>query len=277
MVIVTSGLNPKGEPCEFYLDENLKNALDEVKSVVGSSTERGTDWDYIALVCGNPGVGKSNFAQSMARYCCEWFDESYICFTAEEFIHLTNTCKDNSAIILDESFAALNTRVSKSSDFVKIINHIQLIRQKNLYVFLCLPNFFDLAKGVAIYRSQHLFVCYSPKYGQRGSFAAFDRDSKKNLYILGSKFMNYNATRPNFRGRFTKSKCIDQEKYEALKRKHLMDQGEVQDSKNQRSRDLYIKWLSENTELSHDQIAAIGHLTRKTIYNTLHRLKELEI
>jgi hypothetical protein len=216
MVKVINGKDWKGEPCEMYLDENLFNNLSAVKKVVSSK-----DFDYVALVCGLPGLGKSNFAITCAKFCCEWFDESYICFTAEEFIKKTTECQERSAIMLDESFASLNSKISLTSDFLKIVNHLQIIRQKNLYIFLCLPNFFDLAKGIAIYRSSHLFVCYGERFGDRGDFAAFDRDKKKELYIEGLKYMNYKCVQPNFRGKFTKQQVINEESYRNNKITHL--------------------------------------------------------
>lgn len=272
MVLVTSGINPKGEPCEFYIHSTLKENLDEVVSVVDRK-KRGKDWDYIALVCGMPGTGKSNFAQTAARYCCEWFDLSYIAFTAQEFIEITSNCPPNSSVILDESFAAFNTRNTMSPEFMRVINHLQLIRQKNLYVFLCLPNFFDLAKGIAIYRSQNLFVCYSQKFGDRGSFAAFGRDSKKLLYIKGAKYMDYNAEQPNFRGDFGKSKCIDQAKYEEMKLKHLKEQeipekeGKYSQPKNKMI--VYLDSLGYNAQ----KIAEISGLADRTVYEILQKQK----
>lgn len=261
MTIVKSGKNWKGEECEFYLDENLFKNLEEIKRVV-----TGGDWDYVCLVSGNPGVGKSNFAISCAKFLCENFNEKYICFSAQEFIDLTSTCPKNSAVILDESFASLNAKVSMSSDFIRIINHLQLIRQKNLFIFLVLPNFFDLAKGVAIYRAHHLFVVYGEKFGDRGRFAAFSRDNKRLLYINGQKFMNYNAQKPNFRGKFVKQKVIDKEVYEKLKSEHLKKQGEIQTkkSKYQMQRDKLIKFCNEN-KLSKDDLMNVTGLQRNQI------------
>lgn len=270
MVMVTSGVTPTGEPCEFYLDENLQRNIDEVKKVVGTGTTKGKDWDYVSIIAGTPGTGKSNFAMNLARYCCEWFDLSYVAFTAKQFIDLTTNCKKNSSVVLDESFASMNIRAGVSKDFVRVVNHLQLVRQRNLYIFLCLPNFFDLQKSIAIYRTHHLFVCYSPNFGDRGSFAAFSRDAKKLLYIKGRQFMNYHAEKPNFRGRFVKAKCVDHEAYERLKFENLKEQEDIMIDKNSKARDSYIAWIRENhPELTQQQIADIGFLSRRTIITIL--------
>ena len=272
--MVVSGTDPRdGSPLQFSLNENLKNALDEVKRVVGTDCQRGKDWDYISIVAGLPGTGKSNFAQNCARYCCSWFNEDYIAFTSDEFIELTNNCKENSAVILDESFQSLNSKVGLTSEFLKIINHLQLIRQKRLYIFLCLPNFFDLSKSIAIYRSMHLFSCYSPKFGERGSFAAWGREEKKQLYILGQKFMNYNAVEPNFRGTFTKAHCINEERYLEKKKQHLLSQSKSSEKhyKDTTTRDRLIVYLKEVEGWPIDKICGASGLSPKTIYNICKR------
>ena len=275
MAVVNSGLDWKGEPCEFHIDDYLKESLDEIKEVVGSKRQKGKNWDYIALVCGNPGTGKSNFAQNCAKYCDPDFNIKKIAFNFLEFDKITNECEPNSAIILDESFADMNTRASRGTDFTNIINKLQLIRQKNLYVFLCLPNFFDLAKGIAIFRSQHLFVTYSQSFGERGTYAAFDRESKKALYILGGKFMNYNACEPNFRGRFVKSKSINEEEYDKLKAAHLItfnDKEEV--NKHQVASEKLVYWIKTNCpNMTINDIADIAGVTDRTIERWLARVR----
>lgn len=117
----------------------------------------------------------------------------------------------------------MNTKVSRSSEFVKIMNHLQLIRQKGLFIILCLPNFFDLNKGIAIFRTTHLFVVYHDKF-RRGFFGAFGRDSKRMLYVKGNKYVDYNCIKPNFKGRFTKEWIANQKLYDEMKLNHLKSQ-----------------------------------------------------
>jgi len=204
------------------IDEFLVKNLDAVKNSV---LDRG--WDYVAIVSGIPGVGKSTFAQRICKYLDPTFNtKDRICFTGtgkNGLIERTAHAKLGQAYMLDESFADLNTKVSKGSEFVKIMNHLQLIRQKGLYLVLCLPNFFDLSKGIAVFRSSHLFAIYSDGF-ERGYFAAFGRDEKRELYVKGSKFMDYNVRKPNFRGTFSKQWFADQELYDKLKLQHLQEQ-----------------------------------------------------
>lgn len=274
MAFITSGLNWEGKPCVYTLDNNLTKNLENVKKVVSSK-----DFDYVAIVAGLPGMGKSNFAIN----CCKFLDPNFsiknIASTAEEFEEITSNAEPHSAIMLDESFASLNSKISQSKDFVRIVNHLQIIRQKNLYIFLCLPNFFDLAKGIAIYRAHHLFVCYGQEFGDRGSFAAYDREAKKNLYINGLKYMNYHIQEPNFRGTFVKQKCINEDEYNELKLKHLKAKKEEdlgKDTKASIQRDCLVYYMKETLNMTAEQIGDIGKISIQGVYDCIKRRKKAE-
>ena len=267
MVMIKSGLDYKGEPCEFFMEENLVKNAEPVKKVVQTK-----DFDFVSIVCGIPGVGKSNFSITLAKFFDPDFNIDKICFTADDFISVTNDCPKHSAVILDESFASLNTKVGMSSDFLRIINHLQLIRQKNLFIILCLPNFFDLHKGISLYRSSWLFVVYSEEFGKRGTFTCYDRNAKRILFVKGSKYMDYSCVDPNFRGRFTRQKAIDDVEYERRKREHLEQQGQVDSFKGSKlcaQRDSLMYYMKNNLDIHIDKLVEITGLGRRGIYNAL--------
>ena len=222
MVKVNRGKDIYGKPASIYLDGYLVKTLD-----IAVDRVKRHKWDYVSLVCGITGSGKSTLARTIARYCCPWFDNQYIAFSGQEFVKITNEAEEYSAVILDESFQSLNSRVTMSPEFIRIINHLQIIRQKHLFVILCLPNYFDLTKGVAVFRASHLFVTYAADDGIRGRFKAFDRNKKRNLYVIGGKYMNYNCVQPNYVGAFRKNRdMMSEEVYEKMKYEHLMSQQE---------------------------------------------------
>ena len=182
------------------------------------------NWDYVAIVAGIPGAGKSTFAMQGARYLDPNFDESKIAFNAEQFIKITNDAEPYSAVVLDESFHDLNSRSKMSYAFMEVVGHLQLLRQKRLYIFLCLPNFFDLSQDIAIFRASHLFYVYEYDNGMRGRFRFYDRNSKTRLYVMGKKFMNYDCVRGIFFGNFYDDEVVDEEKYLKMKEEHLKSQ-----------------------------------------------------
>lgn len=227
MVTVYRG-NTGKEDDRIAIDMYVKGALDIAKDRVLNK-----NYDYLCCTAGFSGVGKSTFILfTAAPYCCPWFDLSYVAFTANEFIDICNKAPKNSAVVLDECFEALNSRTGSSKEFLKIFNHLQIIRQRNLFIFLNLPNFFDLNKNIALFRVNHLFVCYEDsKTNRRGKVLGFGRDTKRTLYVKGGKYCDYNAVRANFRAKFNRNKHLYDEKiYEKMKLKHLHDQNKKMDS-----------------------------------------------
>lgn len=257
-----------GEEVESYIDEDLSKNLDEVKdSVINKG------WDYVAVCSGIVGVGKSTMAQMICKYLDPSFNvKDRVCFRAtgkDGLIERTTNGKKGEAYMLDESFESLNTQVTRSTEFVKLINHLQLIRQRGLFIILCLPNFFDLSKSVAIFRTSHLFVVYHKSF-QRGRFAGFGREEKRQLYIKGHKFVDYNCVEPNIRGRFVKTWIADLELYEKLKYNHLREQADLKEAgitnKDTLSRNALIYFLTKE-KYRVAEIAKIAMMTRQQIYN----------
>ena len=270
MVIVTSGKNLDGSPCEFYLDENTKNNLDVIKKRV---VERG--WDSVILVAGLPGAGKSHFVQFLARYLDENFKAEDYSFDADEWIEQTNTKPKHSSIILDECFEQLNSKVTLSKDYQKMISHIQLLRQQGHFLFLLLPNFFDLGKSMSLYRSSILFVIYTDEEGRRGRFACYDRTTKKQLYLKGSKAMDYGCVQPNFRGRFQTKPIIDWALYESNKKDHLLrnarEKLDKHKLKSSNQRDKLITYMKNIQGISIERIGEVGDIPTRTIYDCVNR------
>ena len=270
MPIVVSGDGIDGKPCSFYLDGYLKRTLDIAKA------RNKKNWDYNAIVCGIPGSGKSTFVRCPIKYCDPNFGIDNIAFNAKQFIKISSECEEYAGIQLDESFQSLNSRVTMSPDFLKIINHLQIIRQKRLFIFLCLPNFFDLSKGVAVFRSSHLFLTYADDDGKRGKFMAFGRDQKRKLYVKGSKYMDYNAEKANYYGRYSIGKnIIDEKEYEKRKRRHLMEQSEEAmtriDRKEEKIDKMVVNMLNEG--LKPKQIGKYLGNSPMTIYKRVERMR----
>jgi hypothetical protein len=220
MVVIDVGNDVK-ERLGLYMDGYLHKNLSEIKESVLKK-----DFDYVAIISGRVGKGKSTLSQQLAKFFDKTFDTSRVCFSAEEFIQVTSTCPKHSAVILDESFEPLNTKISLSPAFLKIQNHLNIIRQRNLFIILVLPSFFDLHKSVALYRSWNLFHVYGEGFAGRGRFVAFSPDSKRMLYIRGGKYNDYNAWKGNFHGKFTAKQVIDWKEYEKKKLTHLKSQGD---------------------------------------------------
>lgn len=200
---------------ERYMDGYLRKGYAKAKSVVEK------DWDWVMLVDGAEGGGKSVIAQQGAYEVDKTINLDRITFTPEEFEQAIKAANRFEAVIYDEAYTGLSSRGAMSDINKVLVSMLAEIRQKNLFIFVVMPTFFDLDKYVAIWRSRGLIHVYTDKGYGRGYFSYYNRDKKKNLYILGKKFYDYRKPKPNFRGRFTNYYVVDEAQYRAKKLKSL--------------------------------------------------------
>jgi hypothetical protein len=157
----------------------------------------------------------------MAFYVDPTFNIDRVVFTPKAFRDAIINSKPYQAVVYDEAYTGLSSRATMSLINRTLISMLAEIRQKNLFIFVVMPTFFDLDKYVAIWRSRGLIHVYTDKGYGRGYFSYYNKDKKKNLYILGKKFYDYRKPKPNFRGRFTNYYVVDEAEYRAKKLKSL--------------------------------------------------------
>jgi len=217
----------------FYMDGYLKSNLDLVKKIIKK------DWDMIFLVDGAEGSGKSVMTMQMAYYCDPTLTLDRIAFTPNEFREAILKAEKFQAVIYDEAYSGLSSRAAMSLINRTLIKMLAEIRQKNLYVFVVMPSFFDVDKYVALWRSRALIHVYLGKSFERGYFALFNVDRKKEMYIKGKKFYGYATTMPNFRGRFTNYYTVDEVGYRDKKKKALIGR-ETKGEKEEGKRKMFV-------------------------------------
>ena len=78
-MVVEKFIGDDGKVIMSYIDENLKKNLDKIKySVLHRS------WDYVCVISGIPGVGKSTLGQVIAKYLDPTFTtKNNFCFTGD--------------------------------------------------------------------------------------------------------------------------------------------------------------------------------------------------
>ena len=213
-------LLPKGSKEGMYLDGYLYKSFSHAQDVM-----RRKDVDLPIAVTGYPGTGKSTTIIQIASFCDPTFNHTRMHQCAEDFIKAVQNAKQGEAHVLDESYNDLNSASIRREAGRALLNVMNIIRQKRLYIFIALPDFFDLTKNIAIFRTRWLIHCYSESFGDIGRFAAFDRNAKKLLYIYGKKNEDYNATDATFYGTFTKRipENFDWDAYVKMKEKGLRE------------------------------------------------------
>jgi len=191
---------PKGskEVGSIYMDGILHSSFKNAKEVMSKK-----NLDLVIVVTGYPGSGKSKLVGQMAAFCDPSFTEDRMYQSSQEFIdgieQETEVLKSH---VLDEAWEGLSSTQVRKEVGKLFMNLLNTIRQKRLFIFLVLPDFFDLSKNIAIFRSRWLIHCYSESFGEVGRFVMFDRATKKQLYLRGKQYENYSAVKADFRGVF---------------------------------------------------------------------------
>jgi ABC-type dipeptide/oligopeptide/nickel transport system ATPase component len=197
----------------FSISNIMQPELDRIKIAV---TKR--DRDYVMVIDGEEGSGKSVLAQQIARELDPKFNIDNICFNADQFIAKLKGSAKNTCIILDEAYSSANSRASLTEVNRSLIGVATEMRQRNLYVIIVIPSFFDLDKYFALWRCRCLLHVYFGKDGSRGSYILFPKTAKKYLYLMGKKFYDYSKPKSpyppcSFRNHYT----VDEQEYRMKK------------------------------------------------------------
>lgn len=138
---------------KFYMDKKLKKELDW-----GIQCCQKEDDDFVIIVDGKEGAGKSKFVRQIGYYCGKvtgyGFGIDNIHFTADDY---KNTAEDNRkkkawVNILDESRSSLNKKRSLSRGNVRFTNWFSECRDMNHIHILVLPAMHDLDSYIGLWR-----------------------------------------------------------------------------------------------------------------------------
>ncbi len=229
--------------------------LDKVKKRVLTK-----DRDWVMVVDGEEGVGKSVLAQQIAKYLDPNFTIDNITFNSDDFLKMVKNpkTKKGTAIILDEAFSAVSSRSSLSEVNRAMVGVATEMRQKNLFIILCIPSFFDLDRYFALWRCRALFHVYFSNEEDR-RYIIFSKDQKKMLYLLGKKTYSYGKPHSNFPPfKFANFYTVNENAYRLKKSKAFSKRAvSNQARKWLLQRNAYIKYLLLNLGISSKDIANI--------------------
>jgi len=260
----------------MYVDGYLKSALDTAKTAILK------DWDMVLCVDGTEGGGKSVFAQQIANYCDPTLVLDRICFTPEEFVEAVKKADKYQAVIFDEGYTGLSSRSTMSEVNKALVEMLAEIRQKNLFIIIVVPSFFDLDRYVALHRSRALLHIYTNNGFERGYFTFFNKERKQTLYLLGKKTYNYDSVRANFHGRFTKGYVVNEEEYRAKKSTSLLAKkiNKVKESKlTERDHQhwLWDRLMQSQVRITNEEKAKLLGIAISTYYKWLDEYNSIDI
>lgn len=263
---------------ELWIDPTIKENLDIVKKRVLTK-----DRDFIAVIDGEEGSGKSVLAQQIAKYLDPEFNLDKIVFNSDQFLKLIKDpkTKKGSCIVLDEAFSAANSRSSLTEVNRAMIGVATEMRQKNLFVLMCIPSFFDLDRYFAIWRCRALFHVYFTEDEDR-RYIVFNKNQKKMLYLLGKKTYSYSKPRLNMTPcNFPHYYTVNEEEYRAKKAEAFKKRIVSQQARNwMNQRNCLIKYMIKNLGTSQTDIdrifknANVPSLTQQAVSLILKELEE---
>lgn len=263
----------------FFMDDGLKQVIDLwVKNVKN-------DFDYVMIISGSGSVrvGKSHLAFQVAAYWTYAIWKAYgveVPFTTEDNIvfHGSELIRKGNklgrkhkygCLIFDEAGADLEGVKAMKKTTQNVKDFFRECGQYNMLNILCLPEFFDLPKGIATNRSNCLIDCYvtvdDNDMWERGKFNFFSAPAKKKLYKWGKKEGDYAASKCDFHGDWDNMYVLDHVEYKKLKIEALKTREVVGRVEEARTR--YLKGalltLSREYGLSNREIAEkIGSKTK---------------
>lgn len=239
----------------FVVPAIVSKELDKVKKRVLKK-----DRDFVAVIDGEEGVGKSVLAQQIARYLDDDFNLDKIVFNSDDFIKAIKDpkTKKGSCIVLDEAFSAANNRASLTEVNRAMIGVATEMRQKNLFILMVLPSFFDLDKYFALWRCRALFHVYFTSDDDR-AYVIFPKERKKMLYLTGKKTYNYSKPRSPFPPfTFPNHYTVDEEDYRYKKSQAFKKRTVSNQARNWLlQRNAYIKYILQNLGMTQEDVAKI--------------------
>jgi len=200
-------------PIDGYLKDNL-NTMNEVVH---------DDDDFVLLLDGRERAGKSVFAQQIAYYLDRDFKLNNIVFTVDDFLDKVRNSEPYSCIVWDEAFRGLNKRQAISRVNKKVVQTLMEVGQKNLFIIIVLPTFFELDKYAVLHRAKGLIHIHrdtlrSDKRLLRGFFKFYSYKKMKEMYFHGRFEYKY-CRQCDYFGRFPHYYTVDQEEYRNKKTK----------------------------------------------------------
>lgn len=154
----------------MILLKDLNDNLELIKRIIR------TDQDWLHIVTGYEGSGKSNLGIQICKTIDPTFIVKRITFTSEEFLIAINEAKPYQAILMDEGVEGFFSRRAMSKENVDIAKTLTQIRFKNLFICICIPDWFLLDSYVRSHRVRSLTVVK-----ERGIFAFYSKRQTKKI------------------------------------------------------------------------------------------------
>jgi hypothetical protein len=126
------------------------------------------DNDHFTIVSGLEGSGKTVLALILAAMVSPTFSMVHICFSVDDFIRIVKKAKKGDTILLDEGAIFLFSREIMTKTNRRVVKSLNLMRQLNLHIICCIPNFYNLDTYVRKHRVDTFLYIRDSKRTYRG-------------------------------------------------------------------------------------------------------------
>src|SRR5688500_14826405 len=125
------------------------------KWIATLKAQPGRDSDVVIIVTGKEGVGKSTFAQWLARQLSPKFSTANVVFSGADFMELAVKLPPGSVIVLDESTEGGYSRDAMTTRNKELTKFLMVSRQRNLICVILFPNIRWLDPYISEHRASH--------------------------------------------------------------------------------------------------------------------------
>ena len=258
----------------YHVDKKMIKFLNKIKNLITKK-----DKDYVMIIDGYEGSGKSTAAQQWGKFVDPSLDLPRICMTADEFKQAIIDAKQKQCVIYDEAVTGMSSgdTITRIGRLLKSM--MMQMRQKNLFVIVIIPSIFELNKYTVLSLSRNFFHIYESK-GKMGYFVGYNRKDTKLLYLKGKKTYTYRV-KSRFIGRFLGKYVVDEQKYREKKEKALFsiekEEKKDKDSIFKEQRDYLICHLKIEYKMGCEKIEKVLKnckypINHTYIANILHRI-----
>ncbi len=245
------------------LDETTKRNLDAV-----ILHRLNKNYDYMILIVGKVGDGKSQLAQLCCSYVDEQFSTEKIMFTAMDYRMMERKLKPKSALDFDEGEEIFYSRGAMSTQQKKMVLKFAQIRQKNHFIVLCAPSLGLLEKwlrGIGETRVNAIF-----KVERRGMFRAYgDRSGALQKIRYDSESNNFQYPDADFVGFWKRIPNKNRFWMDYEKRKNRFLSSNRESAKIQREREKVQKQLSDSLTIK--DIMEIHQVGESTVRDWINK------
>jgi hypothetical protein len=201
----------------FWLDGFLQSNLDiALKEAIPN------DWDFLAVILGGEGSGKSTLSSQMALYLDHTLNLEKTVFSAEEFDLAVERAEPETTILWDEAITGANSKNHADSVNISLISKLTQIRFKRLKIILCIPYLFLLEKYFISRCICGIYV-YAKDFNDRGHAFFYNQPQMEALYYFQKVKYPYNPSESykkaikSFYFNFDKKFCLPELEYKRKK------------------------------------------------------------